>query len=118
MIYPTERLRREDIEEFQIITSFLNGRFQTLDVIEWALGLGRKDIVPRLAILESRRKQTEYQLKNPWLSAWHLIEESWEYQGISNHSSTDIYDIKRRLEAGDRSGSLISDLVAYVSTNL
>jgi hypothetical protein len=51
----------------------------------------------------------------PWRSAWRLIEESWNNSTGDDLSHTKVYDIKHRLEDGDRSGITVAAITQLVA---
>lgn len=54
----------------------------------------------------------------PWISAWRLIEESWAARQLNGYNGTAVYDIQKRLRAGDRSGAVIAAAVELVAPRL
>ena len=107
-----------DRKNFGTLTAFLDGRLESQHAIDWALALKPNDSIERLAIKHVLDNQNEKKLKEPWLNAWKIIEESWSFSLDQRNSSTAIYHISRRLKYGDYSGALISDLVDIVRPHL
>lgn len=87
--------------------AFLEGRLEEKETIEWALGLGPGDIVKRWAILDLLNTPEGRNLREPWRSAWRLIEEFWDTP-ISDFYRLNVYDVQDRLRSGERSGALLS----------
>ncbi len=101
---------------FRTTVAFLNGRLADQATIDWALGLTPARKIERIAIkhlLDSPGQKAD----EPWATAWRLIEESWSAPTIER-SSTEIYRIQKRLRAGDRSGSIILNIVGLVAPRL
>ncbi|MBS4084031.1 MAG: hypothetical protein KGZ73_10805 [Rhizobiales bacterium] len=73
--------------------------------------------IERIAIQELLSGPGAQDLKEPWATAWYLIEESWSSGGPEKSDST-IYRIQKRLRAGDYSGAVIAALVRLVSPRL
>jgi hypothetical protein len=111
-------LNEQDRAAFRAVHAFLTGRLEERGAVDWALQLNTNDIVKRLAILEIIDR-ADGKIKEPWLSAWRLIEEYWDSPLVpSRHSSTDVYNVKRRLANGDRSNTLIQAVVELVVPRL
>lgn len=105
-------LNEQDRAKLQVLFAFLDGRLEERATINWALRLKGNQHVERWAIkdlLSSPRQQ----LKEPWAKVWHLIEESWVFSGLDSPYK-DTHDIKRRLLSGERSGTIIQDIVDLV----
>ena len=58
--------------------AFLEGRFEKKETIEWALRPGPHDSLKRWAILRLLNTPEGINLREPWRSAWRLIEEFWD----------------------------------------
>lgn len=97
---------------------FLKGRLSSPDTVEWALTFLPHDTVKRVAILELLAAQEGSRLKEPFLSAWRLIEESWASLEQSGFSTIDIYRVQERLMSGDRSGGVIEMINRLVAPRL
>ncbi len=97
--------------------AFLKGRLEDKETIEWAVGLGPSEIVKRQAILNWLDREDGINLREPWRSAWRLIEESWE-EPIGRDDSWNQKTIRERFHCGDRSGSLVSVIVDLVAPRL
>lgn len=111
------RLSDKDRDAVRTLMAFLNKRLSERRIVDWALRTKPNEFVKRLAILQSLEFLDAGQLKEPWLSAWRLIEESWG-QELPYLSGADAYRAQRRINAGERSGSLISAIVAAVQPRL
>ncbi|MCW2037007.1 hypothetical protein [Xanthomonas campestris] len=110
-------LHDRDRDAVRTLMAFLHGRMSERRIVDWALRTKPQEIVKRSAVLQSLEFLDAKQLKDPWRSAWRLIEESWN-QELSQSSGTDAYRIQRRIAAGERSGSLISAIIAVVQPRL
>lgn len=102
-----------DRDAVRVLMAFLHGRLSERAIVEWALRSKPHEIVKRVAVLQSLEFLDAKQLKEPWRSAWRLIEESWD-QELPQSSGIDAYRVQRRISAGERSGSLISAIIALV----
>lgn len=110
-------LNDRDRDAVRTLMAFLHGRLLERHIVDWALRIKPHEFIKRMAVLESLENLDPKQLKGPWRSAWRLIEESWD-QELPQSSGTDAYRVKRRIVAGERSGSLISAVIAMVQPRL
>ena len=108
-------LNELDRATYRATFTFLDGRLEERATVDWALGFKSKDWIGRLVLLDLIDKRT---ISEPWQSAWRLIEETWNNPVIDDHSSSDIYNAKHRLSAGDRSASLVTAIVDCVAPKL
>ena len=115
MILSWASLGESERARVQTATVFLRSRLSELDTIEWALKLKPNQHAERIAINEVLNGHPAPTVKEPYTTAWRLIEESWFYPAIEKSASLAINDIRKRLQAGERSGALvlaIADLFA------
>lgn len=94
--------------------AFLDGRLDERSSIEWALQLGERESVKRAALVSLLDTPAGRKLSEPWRTAWRFIEESWEGPLDRQQASHITYDVKSRLKSGERSGSLITQIVQLV----
>ena len=97
-------------EAVNLVFSFVRGRLEETKVLQWAIESSNNININRPAI-RSLLQIDGHSLSEPWRTAWRLVEESWRYPGVDQ---TDLYYVSERLEAGERTGSVIlaiSDLV-------
>ena len=110
-------LNARDQATMRSIVAFLEGRFEEKETIEWALGLGPGDIdiVKKQAILHLLDRPGGANLREPWLSAWWLIKESWK----EPNDNLRMLEVEiERLQSGERSEALVSDIVDLVAPRL
>ena len=110
-------LNDRDRDAVRTLMAFLNGRLSERHILDWALRTKPHEIIKRTAVLQSLELLDTKQLKDPWRSAWRLIEESWD-QELPKTSGSDAYDVQRRIVSGERSGSLIAAIIAIVQPRL
>ncbi|SOE86959.1 hypothetical protein SAMN05446935_7494 [Burkholderia sp. YR290] len=115
--YP-ERLDATESGVYQIVLTFLESRLNTSEAIEWALGLDSNRNAERLALLNLLGVAAGTSLTEPWSSTWRLIEESWASEPRSREDIMQVYDVARRLNRGDRSGSVLDRIVDLVRPRL
>ena len=111
-------LNAKDQATMRSTVAFLEGRLEKKETIEWALGLGPDDIVKRWAILDLLNTPEGINLREPWRSAWRLIEEFWDTPIPNFYGQLDVYDVQDRLRSGERSGALVSAIVDLVAPRL
>jgi hypothetical protein len=111
-------LDEHDRSVFRSALAFLDNRLAERSTVEWATQLGPERRVERAAIEHLLSSQAASIAKEPWATAWRLIEESWSEKPIERGPSTSIYNIQERLRAGDRSGAIISAIVDLVAPRL
>ena len=115
MIHSWSDLDERDRARFQTAAAFLKGRLAEPETIDWALRLKPDRRVDRKAIFELLAGPDSPQLREPYATTWLLIVESWSSRSTRKSAASALLQIRRRLRAGDRSGTLIeeiSDLVA------
>lgn len=108
----------KDRETFRTVIAFLNKRLAEQATIDWALKLKPRQRIERLAVEDLLTGPGARDLAEPWASAWRLIEESWSMPQSEGDDGTAIYSIQSRLQAGDRSGAVVSAIVNLVAPRL
>lgn len=111
-------LNESDRAAFRAAMAFLNGRFEERATVNWALRLQPNDTINRLAVLDLINSKYGRDIREPWCSAWRLIEECWNNPAIEEHDSIDAYTVQARLRAGECSGSLVAAIVKLVAPQL
>ena len=110
-------LNAKDQATVRSTVAFLEGRLEKKETIEWALGLGPDDVVKRWAILHLLNTLGGRDLREPWRSAWRMIEESWDETVADSIGMLEV-EIKKRLHSGERSEALVADMVNVVAPRL
>ncbi|MFL9498830.1 hypothetical protein ACJMQP_02100 [Rhodopseudomonas palustris] len=118
MIRPSDYLDPQDRETFRTVVAFLNKRLAEQGTIDWALNFKPWQRVERIAVEDLLNSPRAGNLEEPWASAWRLIEESWAEPYSDQKSEAAIYDIQRRLRAGDRSGAVVATIFDLVAPRL
>lgn len=106
-------LNDKESDAVRTLMAFLHGRLSEQRIIDWALRIKPHETIKRTAVLQSLQLQDARQIKDPWRSAWRLIEESWDREPPQS-SGTVAYRVQPRIVAGERSGSLISAITDTV----
>ena len=107
-------LSPEEQTSFWTTEAFVKGRLSDAETVKWALNLGPARRPERVAVAHVLHSDGLTSLSEPWSTVWSLIEESWLNEPIDEHGLAK-FDVKQRLDAGERSGALvkmIADLVA------
>lgn len=118
MIPPWVYLDEHDRATFRAAVAFLDTRLAEQGTIDWALRLKPGQHIERTAVIDLLNSPRSQALKEPWATAWRLIEESWSASAIEEGPSTAIYGIQARLLAGDHSGAIVSAIVNLVAPRL
>jgi hypothetical protein len=118
VIPPWAYLDEHDRAAFRAMVAFLNKRLAEPSTIEWALKLKPTHRIERIAVGDLLNSSGAQVLDEPWATAWRLIEEFWSSPASEEGPSTAIYDIQKRLRAGDRSGAIVSAIVDLVAPRL
>ena len=100
-----------------LMVTFLENRLEEKETIEWALDPGSIAEQKQRAILRLLNPPWEFSLREPWHSAWQLIQESWQGE-TDDRDKMPLAKIKQRLASGDRSEALISAIVKFVTPRL
>ena len=111
-------LNAKDQATVRSTAAFLEGRLKEKETIEWALSLGPDNILKRRAILHLLDTPEGISLREPWRSAWCLIEEFWDAPVPDFHGRLDVYNVQDCLRSGERSGALVSAIVDLVAPRL
>lgn len=115
------RLNEADRTTLETMVEFLRGRLQAKETIDWALAPGPdrdlKDL-RRWAILQLLAGQEGAGLREPWRSAWRLIQEFWDHSTGHNSWLMGKCQVQERLGSGERSGALVSAIVDLVAPRL
>jgi hypothetical protein len=112
-------LADRDRDLFQLTVAFLKGRIAEPETLRWALDLPTHDVVRRSATLEAVDRAVDAGMPGPWRTAWRLVEEAWRVPASPHHANhmTPVW-IQERLKEGDRSGTVIEEIVSHVRPRL
>lgn len=122
MIPTWTTLGGDDRAAFWAAVDFLKHRLTESDTIEWALHLRPDRRIERMAVSHLLDSTTGPVLddlqKDPWATAWRLIQKSWSQASIDEHDSPHPFDIGFRLHEGERSGPIVAAIVNLVTPRL
>lgn len=111
-------LNDKDRAAYRAAISFLENRLEERETVEWALRSNSNDTVKRLALCQLIDHSQRGKIREPWKTAWRLIEESWNDPAPVDLEKYEIYEIKRRLTSGERSGALAAEIANLVKPRL
>ena len=111
-------LNARDQATVRSTVAFLESRLEEKETVEWALSLGPDNILKRRAILHLLNTPEGISLREPWRSAWRLIEEFWDAPVPDFYGRLGVYNVQDRLRSGERSGALVSAIVDLVEPSL
>ena len=111
-------LNAKDQATVRSTVAFLEGRLEEKETIEWALSLDPDNILKRRAILHLLNPPKGISLREPWRSAWRLIEEFWDAPVPDFYGRLGVYNVQGRLRSGERSGALVAAMVDLVAPRL
>jgi len=101
----------------QCVLTFTRTRLEEDATITWARRLPMTDRPSRRALrrLLFRRATREEPLAEPWYTAWQLIQETWRSSAhvAPDAARTATFEIRRRLERGDRSLALAEKIAEF-----
>ncbi len=102
---------------FRAIVATLDGQLESRETFDWALRTTHSPGTERLAVL-SALDRPKIVLREPWRTAWALLEEAWSFETPYRLWVGSGHDLNRRLANGDRSGALVSKIVDLVRPRL
>lgn len=101
------------------VRNFARRRLEETATIQWARQLTATDLASRRGLqqLLSRKRRRDDPLREPWCTAWQLVEESWRPRGYGseNEELSGSWKIKARLEHGERSFLLAEHMAEFVA---
>lgn len=103
----------------QCVQNFALTRLEERATIDWARQLPALDRASRRGLqrLLSNRANWGEGLSEPWSEAWQLVEKSWcaPAYAAREEALTTVWEIKERLERGDRSLVLAEKMAEFVA---
>ncbi|MBT1070699.1 hypothetical protein [Pelotalea chapellei] len=111
-------LNGRELAAYRVAIAFLEHRLEERETVEWALRLYSNDAVKRMAVYQLLDQRQSQGMREPWNTAWRLIEDSWNDPTLDDLDRFDIYSIKRRLNSGERSGTLAAEIANFVRPRL
>jgi hypothetical protein len=102
-----------DDPAFWITGEFLDSRLTDRAAIDWACHLDRRRSTEREAVRHVLWRQLG-SLAEPWRSAWRLIDEAWDSESSRQDSGLHAFEVRRRIQRGERSGALVRAIIEGV----
>ena len=118
MILSSSELDVPERARFRTVAAFLKDRLAEPETVDWALRLRPDRQVERAAIFELLTGSGAPRLREPYATAWPLILESWSYCETGHSPESALLQIRKRLQGGDRSGSLVEEIANLSSPRL
>ena len=97
-----------------LVIAYVRGRLEERKVLKWAIESKLHVSIIRSAIKLLLQIDGASQ-REPWRTAWRMVEESWTNPPVD---PTDLYYVRDRLEAGERTGSLILAITELVKPGI
>ena len=101
---------------FWMTADFLEGQLCERSTLAWAIGLtgesGRE--AERRAVTHRLRDHFAPPLKEPWRTAWDLVEAGWKGYEHADEQHVAAAAIRKRIEQGDRSVQLKDSIIDLV----
>ena len=111
-------LNESERERVLVAKAFLAKRLSERDTLDWAVRLERDRHAERFAVDDLLNGHPVHTLKEPYATAWRLIEEGWAHGGTDRRPSLAVHDIRRRLGTGERSGALVTAIANLLAPRL
>lgn len=109
-------LSSNDQTTFWAVVAFIKSRLASAETVEWALRLKPNQHIERMAVIHALNGSDGPKIAKFWMATWRLIEESWSYKFVDEDLLAPT--IQRRLQKGERSGAIISEIVNFVQPYL
>ena len=107
-----------DRARFRTVTAFLENRLAERETVDWALRLEPDRQIERAAIRELLVGPGAPRLREPYATAWPLIQESWSRPATGAFPVPSLRRIRERLKGGERSGNLADAIASFVAPRL
>ncbi len=118
MIQTWERLPLGERNQVLTAKAYLKSRLSERATVDWALSLEPAHRVERFAIIELLDGHQVPAMKEPYATAWRLIQESWSYRDSEKSHTLAVHDISKRVRAGECSGVLVEEIADLVAPRL
>ena len=111
-------LSESERQRVLVAKAFLASRLSERGMLDWALRLEPHRHAERFTIDDLLNGRPVPTIKEPYATAWRLIEESWAHLGTYRRPSFAIHNIRKRLRAGERSAGLVSEIANLLAPRL
>ena len=110
MIPSWASLNESERHRVLVARAFLASRLSERGTLDWALRLEPHRHAERFTVDDLLNGRPLPTVKEPYATAWRLIEESWAHGGTDRRPSIAVHNIRKRLREGDRSAVLVSEI--------
>lgn len=119
VVIPTrESLDQGERNRVKTAKAYLKSRLLERATVDWALRLEPAQRIERFAIMELLDGYPAPTMKEPYATAWRLIQESWSYRSSEKSHTLRVHEIRRRVQVGERSGVLIEEIADLLAPRL
>lgn len=116
MIADRYQITREEHPLYHSALAFIERRLGQRETLEWALDLPPVRRAERRAVLQALDRAPP---KEPWISAWRLLEEAWdEERPVGPMDEVRRIDVAQELATGSYSGALVTKITDLVRPRL
>ena len=118
VILPWAGLSEDERERVRVAQAFLRGRLSERHTLDWALRLAPDRHAERHALNKILNAPRAPAVKEPFATAWRLVEESWSDPSMDRRPASAVNDVRRRLHANERSGALVLEIANLFAPRL
>ena len=118
MIPSWASLNESERQRVLVAKAFLASRLSERGTLDWALRLEPHRYAERFTVDELLNGRPDTTVKEPYATAWRLIEESWAHPGTDRRPSFAVHNIRERLREGERSAALVSEIANLLAPRL
>ena len=118
MIPSWASLNESERQHVLVAKAFLASRLSERGTLDWALRLEPHRYAERFTVDELLNGRPVPTVKEPYATAWRLIEESWAHPGTYRRPSFAVHNIRQRLREGERSAALVSEIANLLAPRL
>ena len=118
MIPSWASLNESERQRVLVARAFLASRLSERATLDWALRLEPHRHAERFTIDDLLNGRPVPTIKEPYATAWRLIEESWVHLGTDRRPSFAVHNIRKRLREGERSAALVSEIANLLAPRL
>ena len=118
MIPSWASLNESERQRVLVAKAFLANRLSERETLDWVLRLEPRRHAERFTVDDLLNSRPVPTVKEPYATAWRLIEESWAHLGTDRRPSFAVHNIRKRLREGERSAALVSEIANLLAPRL
>ena len=118
MIPSWASLNESERQRVLVAKAFLASRLSERGTLDWALRLEPHRHAERFTVDDLLNGRPVPMVKEPYATAWRLIEESWAHLGTDRRPSFAVHNIRKRVREGERSAALVSEIANLLAPRL